>query len=423
MSVVAMTHDQVNHEAAKRPRASIRPIRVLHVMPSLYQGGMERALVRLIIACKHFESHQLTSRHITHAVCICDDGDNELIAQCQSTVSTWILGRWSSKTNRLMAWRRLHHLIKRFRPDIIHARSTGTWFDATIAKLCHKKVKLVIGFHGRENLSPLPWRRRLINRWVARRSDAVLTVSSEAARMIHHQWGAAEDKLFTIVNGVDTKRFRPADDANHVQQLRKQLQLPPDCRPVICVANLLPIKAIDVLLHAWRNVAMTDPVARLLIVGDGPLRHDLEQLSRQLRLNETVQFLGNRQDIPELLRAGELFVLPSRYEGASNAILEAMASGLPVVACQVGGNSELIESNRTGWLVPPDNPHRLAEILSIALNEYSARRRMGRAARDTVLKRFALQQWVHQYTAFYSALLTENRTLPTAFMEELPCVE
>ncbi len=322
------------------------------------------------------------------------DGDPDLIRRCRSTGPTWALGVEASRPARRHIWRRLDQIITEFEPDIVHARSTAAWFDATFALRHHPRVRLVLGFHGRTSLDPPDWLRRRINRWTCRRADIVLAVSCEAARMLENEWDVPARKIRVIPNGVDTNRFRPPQgrcgDSPELPARR------PADHVVACVANLHPIKNIDTLLRNWRRVAMADPRAKLWIIGDGPMRDALVKLSAELRIAETVEFLGRRDDIPELLRAADLFVLPSGYEGSSNASMEAMATGLPVIAFDVGGMSELVRPNHTGWLVPPDHPDRLADVILAALIDRSARQRAGQTARRAIVAEqvsISLRRW------------------------------
>lgn len=234
-----------------------------------------------------------------------------------------------------------------------------------------------------------------------------MAVSCEAARMLQSEWGIPARKIRVIFNGVDTERFRPR------QGHRTTHPEFPACTPadhiVACVANFLPIKSIDTLLRNWRRVVMADRRAKLWLIGDGPLRGSLTQLVDTLHLRDHVDFLGRREDVPDLLRAADLFVLPSQYEASSNAALEAMATGLPIVAFDVGGMSELIRPNYTGWLVPADAPGQLADTLLAALIDRSVRQRVGQAARRAVLEEHTLADWIDHYNSLYHNLVDGGR--------------
>jgi glycosyltransferase involved in cell wall biosynthesis len=401
MTVTAESRLSIASRPALQLSRHIAPVRVLHVVPSLHSGGMERALVRLLSGFSEMRTAQQQAEAI-HAVCVLQGGDVDLIGRCRSAGPIWVLGNGSSRLARRHTWRRLGQIISEFDPDVVHARTTAAWFDTTFALRQHPRVRLVLGFHGRTSLNSPGWLRRRINRWTCRRADTVLTVSCEAARMLEGEWEVPANKIRVIANGVDTFRFSPPQS-----RCGESPELParrPGDHVVACVANLLPIKNIDTLLRNWRKVAMADPQAKLWLIGEGPMHQPLARLSETLRVADTVEFLGQRDDIPDLLRAADLFVLPSCYEGSSNATMEAMATGLPVIAFDVGGMSELVRTNHTGWLVPADEPDRLADVILGALIDRSARQRAGQAARRAVLAEHGLSDWVDRYTHLYLTL-------------------
>lgn len=382
------------------------PLRILHILPGLYEGGMERATVNLIRGFSQQQVQDDETYATTHGVCVLQGGNDQLLAEFHSLAPTWVLDDrpCHSKPSRRWMRKAVGKIIDEFCPDIVHARSTGIWFDAATAMLGRRDIRLLLSFHGITHLEPLGWRRRQINRWATSRADAVLAVSSEAADMMHHQWGVPKHKLYTVPNGVDIHRFRPVDDETR-NRIRCELDLEHDDHIVVCVANLLPIKTIDVLLEAWRKVSMVDPHARLLLAGDGPLRSELTSLAQHLRCASTVRFLGSRADVPQLLQAADLFALPSRYECSSNATLEAMASALPVIAFDAGGMRELIEPHHTGWLVALDQPHEFAQTMIAALLDRAGRQRIGQASRQTVVEHYSFERWVERYSAVYHQMV------------------
>lgn len=372
-------------------------IRVLHVLPALAGGGMERAAVRLIGG---------TPAHgpIAHGLCILKDADRALLTPCGSRVRVWILDPGEGRMQNLSCWWRLRRVIQQFRPDIVHARSTGVWPDAVLATAGLNRVRLLLSFHGKTTLAPLSFRRVLLNRWAVARADGVVTVSRQSAAAMQEEWGVPAGKLTVIHNGVDLEQFQPDLSGDGSARMRAELGLRPDARVVICVANLLPVKGIDVLLRAWQRVVARQPAASLLLVGDGPLRGELQALTWNLGCRESVLFAGARENVAELLCCGDLFVLPSRYEACSNAILEAMAAGLPVVACDTGGNRELITPEQNGWLVRPDAPEDLAACILARLADDEGCRRAGAAARRAVVAEHGHADWVERYLAFYRRL-------------------
>lgn len=404
------------------PPATDRPVRVLHVIPELSSGGMERALLRLIQRSLLHDRQSPGGSGVVHGVCVLNDIHDDLRGQCPQDVPTWAL-QAQRKWTRYTCWRQMRNIIAAFEPDVVHARTTGAWFDAASSLVgIKRRVRLLLSYHGRTTLTEPTLRRRIIDSWSTRRADSVLTVSHEAADLLRESLAIPGDKLTTIHNGVDTSLFTPADSEDDILSLRHRLHVQPGADLAVCVANLWPIKGLDVLIRAWRQVQMAHPLAKLLLVGEGPLRGELEELARRSRCSEAIHFLGAREDIPALLRACDLFVLPSRYEGCSNATLEAMACGLPIVGCDVGGMREIVTHNRTGWLVRPGDGEGLVQILLAALLDRCVRNRVGTAARDAAVKNFGIDTWVARHVALYRRL-AGLRPVRVVRQEGSECVE
>jgi sugar transferase (PEP-CTERM/EpsH1 system associated) len=223
--------------------------------------------------------------------------------------------------------------------------------------------------------------------------------------------GVAVNKHFVsqIYNGVDTVRFKPALNGR---------KAPVDCPfkedlwLVGTVGRMQAIKDQTNLAEAFVLAVQSNPSAakrlRLVMVGDGPLRHEVETILNRARLRESAWLPGERSDIPEIMRALDCFVLPSLSEGISNTILEAMASGCPVVATRVGGNPELVEDTHTGRLVSPGNSPALAEAILSYFEQPDAARRHGEAARVVVERRFSLDRMVDDYERLYLALMDKH---------------
>jgi glycosyltransferase involved in cell wall biosynthesis len=364
---------------------------------------MERSLLRLLEGFANHRTGQ-TTNGIAHGVCVLKGGDAAMLGRCRALTTTWVLGDESRPPGRFRTWRRLREVIASLDPDVVHARTTAVWLDAALATRRQNHTRLLLSFHGRTNLALPSWLRRRIHRWACQQADAVMTVSREAASMLQQEWRVAGDKIHVVPNGVDANLFRPPDPGRGDDRPDLTVRGSAD-HVVICVANLVEIKAIDLLLNNWRRVVMADPRARLWLVGDGPLHAPLTRLANDLRIADTVQFLGRRDDVPQLLRVADLFVLPSRYEASPNAILEAMATALPVVAFDVGGIRELVRPHHTGWLVPADSPERLADTILAALFDRSARQRIGQTARRAIVEEHNLDGWVDRYAELYHRLV------------------
>ena len=174
------------------------------------------------------------------------------------------------------------------------------------------------------------------------------------------------------------------------------------------LGRLHPQKGFSDLLTAFAQVRQRIPSVRLFVAGDGELRDDLEAQARSLGMAAVVTFAGVRADVSEVLAALDVFVLPSLWEGMPNAVLEAMASGLPVVATAVGGTPEVVVDGVTGLLVPPQDPGALAQAIGHLLRDPDLRRRMGRAGRRRVEEHFDVRETVRQVESLYETLLREK---------------
>ena len=227
----------------------------------------------------------------------------------------------------------------------------------------------------------------------------VVSVSAAVARSARSLVPAA--RLRVVANGTDLARFSaevlPAREA-----ARKLLDLSPEARIALCIARLSPEKDVANFLEAAALVAPRLPEARFIIAGDGDLLPTLRWQSRLLGLNGRADFLGRRDDIPALLAASDLLCLPSREEGLSLALLEAMAAGLPVVATRVGGSPEAIVEGETGLLVPPRDPAALAAVLEAVLGNPQWAATMGRAGRVRAAECFSLEQMLRETAALYA---------------------
>jgi glycosyltransferase involved in cell wall biosynthesis len=222
--------------------------------------------------------------------------------------------------------------------------------------------------------------------------------------------GIPADRIRVIESGVDPSRFpiAPAPPAE-----RERLGLPADARVIGTVGRLVPEKDHPTLFEVFLRVRRAVPGARLLLVGDGPLRSELEERSRRLGLADSVSFLGSRGDVPALYRSMDLMVSTSRWEGLSNVLLEAMAAGVPVVATRVGGTSRVVEDGVTGFTADPGDAPLIADQAVRLLTDPSLAARLREAAREKVLREFSISRMSREYESLYEAIIT-GRALPAS---------
>lgn len=246
-----------------------------------------------------------------------------------------------------------------------------------------------------------PMQRRA-QRWVCRMAHRVVA-NANAVRDQALLEGYDPQRTSVILNGLDLSRFAGTHDA---EKERRELGLPPNV-PVVAVFSRLNhrVKGIDCFLEAAGRVAAVHRDALFLIVGDGPIRKDLERLAHGLGMGDRVRFAGFRADIPRTMSAVTISVVPSRSEGLSNVLLESMAARLPVVATRVGGTPEVVEDGRTGLLVPPRSSEALAVAISALLADPRRAAAIGRAGRQHIETFFPLSRMLRETESLYGDLL------------------
>lgn len=235
-----------------------------------------------------------------------------------------------------------------------------------------------------------------------RRLDALVTLNAEMETELR-TYGLGHIPTHRIPNGVDLGTYCPADPAERAA-MRRGLGVVEDQVVAVYAGRLTTQKRVDLLLHGWAALSRPHhPPALLLILGDGPQAAALLTLARELRVSGGVRFLGAVEEVAPFLRAADLFVLPSRAEGMSNGLLEAMACGLPVVASDVGGSRDLLGQDEGGRLVPPGNANALAAALEMVAGDPDLRQKLGQAARERAMA-FDIGAIVDRYLDLYASL-------------------
>ena len=252
-------------------------------------------------------------------------------------------------------------------------------------------------------------KHRLAYRFVNRFFDRVLAVSEEVRNYCIAEDGLPPEKVLTLYNGIELDQVASTDST---AVSRASLGCAEASHLIITAANIRRVKGLDVLVRAAAIVQREFPRAIFLIVGgilEPEYARELEELTRALALSDTVKFLGARKDVMPLLAISDIFCLPSRSEGFSNALIEAMASGLPCVATRVGGNAEALADGQSGFIVDADDPRAMAERILILLRDPELRRRMGRHGKQTVESRFSAQSMIRQLVGVYDELLASRK--------------
>lgn len=306
---------------------------------------------------------------------------------------------------------KLWRLFCALRPTIVHTRNLGTIDAAFPAKLAGVR-RLVHGEHGWEindvaGTNPKYLRlRRICSRLI----DTHITVSRDLADWLRTRVGVPASDIEQIYNGVDTSKFRPATGAR--ARLPMAELAGPDDFVVGTIGRMAAIKDPLLLAQAFRTLRQSAAAGgrrvKLVMVGDGPLLEDVKRFLAEEQVAHLAWLPGRRDDIDAVLRGFDLFVLPSRNEGISNTILEAMATGLPVVATGVGGNPELVVAGSTGMLVPASDPVAMAAAIGRYVADPQLAHAHGVEGRRRVLAHFSMEAMVQRYLAVYDALTSSE---------------
>ncbi len=393
-SVGDVTGREGSQLPAPQPQRGPGCLRVLHVLDRIGVGGTELNVVKLL--------RGLSPQGFEQRLCSIRSGsgpkDPELRLGCEP------LSANVNKQGFQFAVPRLVRLMRTHRPHIVHSRNWGAIEAVVAARLAGIPVA-VHSEHGYEleMFDGLPLRRRLLRRFAYGLTDAVLTVTHELKNYHAQQAWVSAERIRVIYNGVDAQRFRPRPELRPV--VRERLKLPASSFVIGSVGRLVPIKDYPTLLQAGEKLLARGVDARILLIGSGPELDHLERLvEASPLLSGRVTFAGSCDDVPEMLVAMDAFVLTSMREGMSNTLLEAMATGLPVIAMRVGGNPEIVEEGRSGWLLPPRDVDGLAGRLAQLAGSMETRYRLGAAARRRVCERFTLAHMLANYEDLYREL-------------------
>jgi glycosyltransferase involved in cell wall biosynthesis len=291
----------------------------------------------------------------------------------------------------LAAVRALTSILRDFRADVVHSHEfTMAIYGAAAAK--RARARHVITMHGGLYYATA-WRRRAALRWAMRRSAALVGVSDATASALQRNLGIARSKLHVVPNGIPLRTGVRA-------RLRSELALAPGELLIVSVGNLYAVKGHAVLIDALAT--LRDRAGwRLAIAGRGEEEPRLRAQAATASIGDRVHLLGFRDDVADILAAGDVFTMPSLSEGLPLALVEGMSFGLPVVVTGVGGVPEVVTDGVEGLIVPPSDPGALATALAELLQNASRRQQMGAAARTRAVRDYALSTMADRYERLY----------------------
>lgn len=373
-------------------------MRVMHIVSKVYPyAGMERKVIQLLnyMDRNHFKPFLLSLGDVWGIPRNYLNKDIELLALHKKTGIQWIL---VYKMAKVLKSRRIH---------IIHSHNWATLFHAVIAARIAKVPVIIHGEHGRDTKElDKTFKRYIIRKILYGLVDQIVVVAEDLKNIVIREFHYNGSKVRMIKNGVEIQHFEQKYDKTEV---KRKLGLSKDMSIIATIAKLRPVKDIPTLIKSFKLMYDKNHMVRLLIIGSygentNNLKNEIEELIEKLELSLYVKFLGEVENIPELLSIVDVYLNTSLSEGMSNTILEAMASGVPVVASRVGDNPELVLDGQTGFLAEMQNPADFAVKTLQILNTPRLKKRMSENSRSIIRKYYPLEGAFHKYQDLYQAL-------------------
>jgi len=359
---------------------------------NLGRGGLQNGLVNLI--------RLLDAGRFEHVVCAMRALNHVEAHVFDDRVRTLCIGAEAGHARIQIP--QLVRAIREVRPDVVHSRNWAA-VEAVVAARLAGGYRTIHSEHGFDGASKEPWRRAAFRRVAFELADRVMCVSHQLKEAHSKRTGFSPRKISVIHNGVDTEQFCP--DAAARAHFRRELGIAENELCIGAVGNLTPVKDHYTLLEATAELARGRRNWRLILLGEGPEQPRLEAfLDRYPEWKERVRFLGIRNQVPGLLNAMDVYVLTSLIEGISNSLLEAMATGLPVVATATGGNPEVVAGQESGVLFPVGEGGQLAGHLGRLYDDPGERARLAQGGLNRIRAQFSLSSMVRNYSRLYEDL-------------------
>jgi len=374
------------------------PPLIAHVIFRLGTGGLENGLVNLL--------NNLPVDKYRHVVICMTDYTDFRDRLKRNDVEVYCLHKKEGKDFHVYV--RLWRLLSQIKPDVLHTRNLSALEAQLPGYLVGIKCR-IHGEHGRdiEDLDGNNFKHGLLRKFFRLLVQRYLPMSQDLEAWLKQTIGVTPNKISQIYNGVDMAKFQPV--------WPKPLELLPEN---FRNAELLrigtvgrqakvknPITLLEAFIHLVKTYPETGVNARLILVGNGVLHQQLHDMAVQAGVENLVWLPGDRSDVAQLMQTFDIFVLPSLNEGISNTILEAMASGLPVIASRVGGNPELVVDRQSGLLVESQNPEALAEAIKYYLDHPDIAKQHGEFGRNLCQTRFSLQRMLQDYITVYDQVI------------------
>jgi len=369
-------------------------LNIAHVVLSLEVGGLEVLVIEMAKSLVR-QGHSCTI--------YCLDKTGSLAQEARAAGVEVILISRTSGFADFGAIARMRNSFRARKHSIIHTHNVEPMFYGAFAAFGIRPIRIVHTQHG----IPTPF--AYLNRLKARVSgffvDRFIGVSENSTQFAIESGWISRNKALTILNGINTSRFCP--DSFKRKEIRQALGLSDRALVAICVARLSPVKNHARLIQIFKQLIESahNTDLTLLLIGDGECRLAIETQIADFRLSANIRLLGEVHDTDKYLAAADVFVLSSDSEGISVSILEAMASGLPVIVTDVGGNHEIVSDGETGYLVPIDNLSLYPSRIETLISNPSLRESFSCRARERVVQHFSLDAMVSSYRKVYMDLI------------------
>jgi len=357
----------------------------MQLVLSLSPGGTERLVIEIVRALRD---------RMDFIVCCLDEPGAWAAELAAIGVPVMALSRTPGFQPALAL--RLSRIMKEHDIDVVHCHHYSPYVYGLLASIIKPGVRLVFTEHGKLSAAGPSRKRQLINPLLSRLPGQIYAVSADLKQHMVDE-GFPARCVDVIYNGIDpAERTTP----QHCRDARAALGIPENATVIGTVGRLDPVKNLSMLLQAQAMLALRNPEVRTVIVGDGPERAALAAKAIECGVKHLVTFAGYRSDVRALMPAFDIYVNCSTYEGVSLTILEAMATGLPVVATPVGGNPEVVIDQETGVLAPA-RARSIADAIAGLAGDSRRRRQMGDAGRWRVIRHFSIARMVDDYSRAY----------------------
>src|SRR3989338_3333175 len=356
--------------------------KIIHLIQSLDNGGCENMLLRTLPLLSDFEHAIITLKKRGE---LAGKFENENIS---------VINIQQGGFFDLPAYLRLLKEIKKINPDVIitylfHADKIGRIFLKATTKI--KIIPFLRTTYNHRNY----WPARLFEKLTKYFVKNYLANSESVKNFYVENIGVKREKITVIPNGVDVDFY---DKIERDENLRESLGIRPEETAIICVANLHINKGHKYLLEAFENIYKENNNVKLLIVGDGEEKENLLKQIENYQSKNNILFLGKRNDVPKLLKISDIFVFPTLFEGMSNVIMEAMASGLPIITTNIPENKGLIEDNKTGILVQIKNSAEIKNSLKKIIENQEIRIKIGQNSKEKIQNQFGLNKIAQKFS-------------------------